>query len=191
MGLAGITFYNAMDGCWYQLTLENGGNGSGNFGHAGRLGKVSGSAKVADFTERFKKSPTIEEIRKYIDKLVEEGTKFATLSPDWLIDIKGGRKKKDHLIFSSQYKYMSEVEKRRHNKYVAGLEELLACAEYTGSKPNKKEDKKQNIEKYHYFVTKVRFGEKIYDIVLNAEQYKGESEDKPQTVHLYDIIEIK
>lgn len=48
MGLAGITFYNAMDGCWYQLRLDNGGKGSGNFGHVGRKGLVGGSAKTTN-----------------------------------------------------------------------------------------------------------------------------------------------
>ena len=29
----------------------------------------------------------------------------------------------------------------------------------------------------------------IYEIILDTEQYKGESEEKPQTVHLYNIQE--
>jgi len=32
---------------------------------------------------------------------------------------------------------------------------------------------------------------KEYKIILNTEQYIGESENKPQTVHLYDVLEEK
>lgn len=183
----GSVFDEAMDG----------GEGSGNFNHSGRPGKIGGSGEgstaenIVDLSGRFTKAPNIDEVRSYINEVVEKGTKFATLSPDWLVDVKGGRKKKDHLIYSSKVNDMSSAEKRRHNQYVMTLEDILSKATYTGSETNKKIDKKPNIEKYHYFTTLVKFGDTKYKLSFVAEQYKGEKEDKPQTVHLYDVFEVK
>lgn len=184
---AGSVFDEAMDG----------GEGSGNFNHSGRPGKIGGSGEgsasenIVDLSGRFTKTPSIDEVRSYINEVVENGTKFATLSPDWLVDVKGGRKKKDHLIYSSKVNDMSSAEKRRHNQYVMTLEDILSKASYTGSETNKKIDKKPNIEKYHYFTTLVKFGDTKYKLSFAAEQYKDEKEDKPQTVHLYDVFEVK
>lgn len=33
--------------------------------------------------------------------------------------------------------------------------------------------------------------EKIYKLSFNTEQYVNETEEKPQTVHLYDVLEIE
>ena len=152
---------------------------------------ISSKDNIVDFTNKFKKSPSISEVREYINEIVNNGSKFTTLSPDWLIDVKGGRKKKDHLIYSSQYRNMSEPDRRRHNEYIKSLEDLLSEAQYSGSKPNYKKEEKPNIEKYHYFTVKAKFGEKIYKLSFNTEQYVNETEDKPQTVHLYDVLEIE
>ena len=69
------------------------------------------------------------------------------------------------------------------------LENILKQAEYTGEQINTKPDKKPQVEKYHYFISNVKVGDKIYRVVFDTEQYKGESEEKPQTVHLYNISE--
>ena len=72
------------------------------------------------------------------------------------------------------------------------LSSLINNAKYTNTpKANTKLNKKPNIDTYHYFETNVKIGDKKYKIILNAEQYKGESTIKPQTVHLYDVLEIK
>ncbi len=55
--------------------------------------------------------------------------------------------------------------------------------------PNKKG--KMNIESYYYFYVPVRFGSSVYTIKLSTEQKIGEKEINPNTVHLYDVIEIK
>lgn len=163
----------------------------GKFGSGeGEDGEIEHDNNIVDLSEHFSKTPTVQELREYINDIVENGTKFATLSPDWLVDIKGGRKKKDHLIYSSKYRTSSLAEKRRHRQYIQALEELLSKAEYSGSKQNIKTEKKPDVEKYHYFTSKVKSGSKMYRLGFVAEQYKGESENKPQTVHLYDVLEI-
>lgn len=177
----------------------------------------SASNNIVDLTNEFEKTPTIDEVKNYINEIVENGTKFATLSPNWFVDIKGGAKKKDHIIKSSNFRNMNKAEKKRHNKYIMSLEKLLASAEYAGEKENTKKDKKPNIEKYHYFKTDVKIGNKTYQLIFDTEEYKNDksslsanvlrsvknlNEDtnsindnaeniNPKTVHLYNIKEIK
>ena len=145
---------------------------------------------TVDFTNRFAKTPTLTDVKKYVTKIVEEGSKFATLSPDWFVDTKVNSKRKGHIIYSDKWNSMSDAERDRHNEYVLELEELLRNAEYLKPKGNTKKDDKKDVEKYHYFRTFVKIGENKYEIIFDTEQYVGESEDKPQTVHLYNIHEI-
>ncbi len=144
-----------------------------------------------DWTDKFDKIPTFEEIKSYINELVEKGTKFKTLSSDWNIDIKGGQRVKNKLINTGNYKKLSRAERERHNKYITGITELINNSKYSHSAKNNKTGKKPNVEKYHYFTANVKIGDKVYKIVLDTEQYKKESEKKPQTVHLYNITEHK
>ena len=130
---------------------------------------------IVDLTNDFEKAPSIDEVKAYINEIVENGTKFATLSPNWFVDIKGGVKKKDHIIKSSNFKKMNKAEKKRHNKYIMSLEKLLANAEYAGEKENTKKDKKPNVEKYHYFKTDVKIGNKIYQLIFDTEEYKNDN----------------
>lgn len=130
---------------------------------------------VVDLTNDFEKAPSIDEVKAYINEIVENGTKFATLSPNWFVDIKGGAKKKDHIIKSSNFKNMNKAERKRHDKYVMSLEKLLANAEYAGEKENTKKDKKPNVEKYHYFKTDVKIGNKIYQLIFDTEEYKNDN----------------
>ena len=146
---------------------------------------------VLDWTEKFEKTPTLQEVRAYIKKLVDECTKFATLSPDWFIDVRGNKKKRDHIVKSSRRECMNKEEINRHNEYILGLKELIKNSKYETFKKNTKPDKKPNIAKYHYFISRIKIGLREYKIVLHTEQYVGENENKPQIVHLYDIIEIK
>ena len=173
---------------------------------------------VVDLSNEFDKNPTIDEVKAYINEVIEQGTKFATLSPDWFVDIKGGSKKKDHIIKSSHFAEMNKSQKNRHRKYIMSLEKLLAKAEYAGAKENTKPDKKPNIAKYHYFKTNVKIGDKTYQIIFDTEEYINEKSassanvlksvknlkadtdsitdnsgkiKQPQTVHLYDITELK
>jgi hypothetical protein len=128
---------------------------------------------VVDLTNDFEKAPSIDEVKAYINEIVENGTKFATLSPNWFVDIKGGAKKKAHIIKSSDFSKMNKSQKNRHNKYIMSLEKLLANAEYAGEKENTKKDKKPNVEKYHYFKTDVKIGNKIYQLIFDTEEYKN------------------
>ena len=172
---------------------------------------------IVDLTDDFEKSPTIQEVKNYINKIVENGTKFATLSPEWFVDISSNRRSKKKIWNDGNYKGLDRKGNVRHNKYIMSLEKLLANAEYVGAKENTKKDKKPNVEKYHYFKTNVKIGDKIYEIIFDTEEYKNENpqgantktvlpkehlEDtnsitdnaagfNPKTVHLYNITEIK
>lgn len=147
---------------------------------------------TVDLTNNFDKTPTIQEVKSHIKDLIDSGKVFDTLDDDWKIDVKGGKKVKDHLAYSSKAKSMNKAQKGRHNKYIMSLENLINNSKYTNNpKTNLKPDKKPNIDTYHYFETDVKIGDKKYRVILNAEQYKGESTIKPQTVHLYDVLEIK
>lgn len=130
---------------------------------------------VVDLTNDFEKAPSIDEVKAYINEIVENGTKFATLSPNWFVDVKGGAKKKAHIIKSSDFSKMNKSQKNRHNKYIMSLEKLLANAEYVGEKENTKKDKKPNVEKYHYFKTDVKIGNKIYQLIFDTEEYKNDN----------------
>lgn len=146
---------------------------------------------VVDLSNSFEKTPSIEDVRTYIKELFNNGLKYATLSPNWFVDIQGNSEKRNHIVYSSQYRNLNKREKARHNKYIMQIEKLINNAQYINSKENTKKEKKQNIEQYHYFNTDVKIGEKIYQIQLVAEEYVGDSKEKPQTVHLYDVLEIK
>ena len=136
---------------------------------------TSNNNNVVDLTNDFEKTPSIDEVKAYINEIVENGTKFATLSPNWFVDIKGGAKKKAHIIKSSDFSKMNKSQKNRHNKYIMSLEKLLANAEYAGEKENTKKDKKPNVEKYHYFKTDVKIGNKIYQLIFDTEEYKNDN----------------
>ncbi len=145
---------------------------------------------VLDWTDKFEKTPTLQEVRAYVKKLVDECEKFETLSPDWFIDVIGNREKRKHIINSSKRRIMNKLEIQRHNKYVMGLAELIHNSIYLNSELNRKFNKKPNIEKYHYFESRIKILTTEYKIILHTEQYKGKSEIKPQTVHLYDVLEV-
>lgn len=159
-----------------------------NFSEETSIYKVN--EQVLDWTNKFKTPPTLQEVRKYVKKLVDEAIKFATLSPDWFIDVIGNRKKREHIIKSSRRQCMNEEDVKRHNLYIKDLEELINNSTYESSENNTKPDKKPDIAKYHYFISKVKIVNKEYKIVLHTEQYVGESGKKPQTVHLYDVLEV-
>lgn len=176
-----------------------------------------GTPHIVDLTDDFEKSPTIQEVKNYINKIIEEGLKFATANPDFVVDIKGGNRVKKKILNASNYKKLDKMSRKRHNKYIMSLEKLLANAEYSGAKENTKKDKKPNIEKYHYFTTNVKVGSKVYKIVFDTEEYKNKNQLRsdyakrsfketeadtnsitdnaagfnPKTVHLYNITEIK
>lgn len=141
------------------------------------------SNNIVDLTNEFEKTPTIDEVKNYINEIVENGTKFATLSPNWFVDIKkenSNKKQKritNKILNKGNYKGLNKKETARYNKYPASLEKLLANAEYAGEKENTKKDKKPNIEKYHYFKTDVKIGNKTYQLIFDTEEYKN----SPQT----------
>ncbi len=137
--------------------------------------EVVNSENVVDLTNEFEKTPTIDEVKNYINEIIENGTKFATLSPNWFVDIKGGKRTTKKILNAGNYKKLNISQKNRHNKYIMSLEKLLANAEYTGEKDNTKKDKKPNVEKYHYFKTDVKIGNKTYQLIFDTEEYKNDN----------------
>lgn len=142
---------------------------------------TSNNNNVVDLTNDFEKTPSIDEVKAYINEIVENGTKFATLSPYWFVDIKkesSNKKQKritDKLLNKGNFLKLNKPADNRHKKYVMSLEKLLANAEYAGEKENTKKDKKPNIEKYHYFKTDVKIGNKIYQLIFDTEEYKNDN----------------
>lgn len=140
---------------------------------------TSNNNNVVDLTNDFEKAPSIDEVKAYINEIVENGTKFATLSPNWFVDIKkesSNKKQKritDKILNIGNFLDLSKQEKKRHNKYIMALEKLLANAEYVGESENKKKNKKPFVEKYHYFKTDVKIGDKTYQIIFDTEEYKN------------------
>lgn len=178
----------------------------------------SANNNIVDLTNDFAKTPTIDEVKNYINEIIENGTKFATLSPNWFVDIKGGKRTTKKILNAGNYKKLEKMGRKRHNKYIMSLEKLLANAEYAGEKDNTKKDKKPNVEKYHYFKTDVKIGNKTYQLIFDTEEYKNDNKKStsvryakrnlnktevdtnsindnaeninPKTVHLYNIKEI-
>ena len=146
---------------------------------------------TVDLTNYFTSTPTMKEVKEFLNKMVEEGKEFATSSPDWFVDIPSSSRKKDHIAKSSQFQRMNKSQKNRHNKYVIALEDLLGSAQYLNPSLNKKPLEKPNTQQYHYFTSEAKIGDKTYKILFDTEEYKGDSTIKPQTVHLYDVREIK
>lgn len=136
---------------------------------------TSDNNNIVDLTNDFEKTPSIDEVKAYINEIVESGTKFATLSPNWFVDIKGGRRTTNKILNAGNYKNLEKMGRKRHNKYIMSLEKLLANAEYVGEKENTKKDKKPNVEKYHYFKTDVKIGNKIYQLIFDTEEYKNDN----------------
>lgn len=152
-------------------------------------------SNAVDLTNDFEKTPTIDEVKQHINNIIEQGK----------------------ILNRGNYKGLDRKGKNRHKKYIMSLEKLLSHAEYAGEKENTKKYKKPNVEKYHYFKTNIKIGDKIYEIIFDTEEYKNENpqgaitktvtskehlEDinsitdnetgfNPQTVHLYNVSEIK
>ena len=86
---------------------------------------------------------------------------------------------------------MPDADKQRHNKYVREFKDLVNHAKYLYPSPNKKpnDPNKKNVAQYHYFEVLIKTKNKTYTIILDTEEYIGDSKQKPQIVHLYNIHE--
>ena len=144
-----------------------------------------------DLTGCFDRTPTNDEVKMFLNSMAQLGRKFKTLSSDWYVIVPKSSKKIKHIRNSSQFEYMNKSQIRRHNKYILAVETLLANAIYIGEKENDKKKEKPNIYKYHYFKTKVKMNDNIYEIIIDTEERINDSTTKPQTVYLYDINEKK
>ncbi|MBQ8476592.1 hypothetical protein IJ531_05975 [bacterium] len=154
--------------------------------------KIKNVKNIVDLTHEFSKTPSIQEVKEYVQKLIDNAVVFDTLNSDWKIDIRGGRRIRNHIAYSSKAKLLNKAQKSRHSKYIMSIKEIINNSIYTNNpKTNDKPDEKPNIDTYHYFETIVKIGDKQYKVILNTEQYKGENTEKPQTVHLYDVLEVK
>lgn len=146
---------------------------------------------IVDLSEAFDKTPTIDEVKKYINKICEESKEFATISPDWIVKAPKGSYRKGHVIYSDKWREMSNAEKERHNKFVLALSEILDNAVYLNSLPNKELEnpKKKNVTNYHYLGATVKIGTETYDVIFDTEQFKGDKINNPRKVSLYNVYE--
>lgn len=149
------------------------------------------SNNILDLTGVFDTKVSNSEVKNYIQSLVNEGA-MQTKSPDFLIDIPDHRKYKKHIQFRDKWQKLPREVQERHNALALRLKEIINNSEYSAPpKPNNNPAKKGNVDQYHYFTVKVRIGDEVIPIVLDAEQLIGESTVKPQTVHLYNFKEKK
>lgn len=149
------------------------------------------SNDILDLTGVFDTKVSNSEVKNYIQSLVNEGA-MQTKSPDFLIDIPDHRKYKKHIQFRDKWQKLPREVQERHNALALRLKEIINNSEYSAPpKPNNNPAKKGNVDQYHYFTVKVKIGDDVIPIVLDAEQLIGESTVKPQTVHLYNFKEKK
>ena len=174
--------------------------------------KVVNSDNVVDWTDKFDKVPTFEEIEKHIKDIIASGEVFDTLSPEWKIDIKGGNRVVDKITNQGNFQKLQNSAKKRHNKYVAGIKELINNSTYNHTGKNDKPKEKPNILNYHYFDVNIRIGDKVYLVRLECEENKKvlqgryakrskqshqntsnltQKNNNVKIVHLYNIKEIK
>ena len=74
---------------------------------------------------------------------------------------------------------------------ILSIKDLIEHATLIESIPNKKTDKKPNVETYHRFYVPVLFNGRLQTIRLVAETQKGDTSFDPLKVNLYDIITEK
>lgn len=133
---------------------------------------INQEIEVLDLSERFKQTPSKEEIKEYISQLASSGEAIPTLSEGWMIDILNRSRDKGHVINSSRALKMSKPQKIRHKSTVSSIDNLISNSVFVETVKNNKNDKKKNIENYHYFYTPVKLGKKQYVIKLVTEEHK-------------------
>ena len=154
--------------------------------------KVRVEKGVVDLTDAFDSIPTIKEVEKFVEKIVETGGEYFTKTPNKKIKLPKGRYRKGHLAHSNKWEKMSVDEKQRHNMYVKAYKELIENSFYSKWKLNtdRGNTNKKKVNKYHYFNVKVRIGENTYNVVLDTEEFDGDKATNPQTTSLYNVKEV-
>ncbi len=139
--------------------------------------------------DRSKNKSIKEQIKEKLNELANQ--KISTKTKNIFIDIVSARRK-EHIQKSSLYKVLKfdNALRKRHQKEVFNVDALIQNSVLVEIAPNIKADIKTNIDTYYYFYVPVRFGNETYTVKLVAEQVKKEKTIKPETVHLYDVIEI-
>ena len=147
---------------------------------------------IVDLSTAFEKTPTQKEVMAFINNAIDTATKFKTLSPDFFLDMPTRKKAIRKFSNDANYKKLNKEERERYRKYIIALDKI---AENTSQLPppegvkNTKIGKKPMVERYYYFGARVRFGNKVFDLVFDTEKNKTDSATKPQTVHLYSLNE--
>lgn len=150
---------------------------------------------VIDLTDLFNGTPSEKEVRKTVQDLINSGKVMDTADKNWKMDIQErkhirGKSTEDHVVNSDKWDSLNPAQKRRLRKYVKEVERVINNSKYTNkTSPNTKPFDKPDVDKYHYFEAKVKVGDNTYNLLLDTEQYIGDSIKKPQTVHLYNIKE--
>lgn len=130
---------------------------------------------TVDLTNYFTSTPTMKEVKEFLNKMVEEGKEFATSSPDWFVDIPSSSRKKDHIAKSSQFQRMNKSQKNRHNKYVIG--HWFSIVEEDSLNLQS-----QITDNYIENNTAVQDHIALSPVVITLRGYVGEVEFKPPTV---------
>ena len=155
--------------------------------------KAIKKAKVVDISDIVKENIIKTELRDFIRNAMKEVNNGAieTSDPNWLIDFQGNKKERNEMENSSRCKYLLKHpdETNRRDNYLLAVKRIIPNTVYGIESRNTKIDSKKTIEKYHYFYAKVKIKKDVFLIKIDASQRVEEKEDKPQKVHLYDIIE--
>lgn len=132
-----------------------------------------GKNNTVDWTNRNETVPTYKELETSIKELAKNNEAIDTLSSDWKIAIKGSNRYINKLTNQGNFQKLKMSYKKRHNKYVLNIKELINNAIYSHSTDNDKPEEKPNVLKYHYFDVNIKIGDRTYWVRLECEEIKN------------------
>lgn len=134
--------------------------------------------------------PVKDQIKDKLKQLSQNGP-LSTATKNILADVLN--KKISHIQNSSKYIFLLQHKdnKKRHDKNVFNLDNLMQNAVLVAIAPNVKKQNKPNVENYYYFYVPVRYGNDVFVVQIAAEENVNEAGIDPKTVHIYDVLEIK
>ncbi|MDR0485349.1 MAG: hypothetical protein LBH29_01325 [Elusimicrobiota bacterium] len=145
--------------------------------------------KILDLTNDIKNKVSQQDVKQYIENIINSGQKIETLSENWLIDLL--KQNEEHILGGKRAFKRQGYEEARHKHYLNLIDKLIANSVLIESVANTKQDKKPNVLNYHYFYTPIRIGNEVFTVKLFAEENKGdEKQNGKTTVHLSDVIDI-
>ncbi|MDR3112740.1 MAG: hypothetical protein LBU09_00005, partial [Endomicrobium sp.] len=149
-----------------------------------KVGVVDLINENADFSQDLK-----NKIEKKLKSLQDK--KLSTKTKDRIVELI--KKNISHIEYGNRTKYLAvnPLANLRHKVNILNIDTLVNNSVLIETQTNTKKQDKPNVDFYHYFFTPVRFGNKVYTVKLVGEQYKGETGINPDSIKLYDVIEVK